>query len=224
MPHLTVNNISYYYELAGPDEGEPVVFLSGLTGDHNNWTLQVNRLKDRYRCLTFDWRDTGNSGPSPVEEYSIEDMAGDVAGLINGLNLGKCHLIGLSMGGAVTQEVALNYPELVADVVLASTFCDRTVPVQVPHDKRTPGNLRQSAAVKLHNTCDQLHLITVPALVVAGSKDTSTTPESQYTLASALADARYELIQGAGHLLHLEKAGDFNRLIQAFLEINPIQG
>src|SRR5690242_16899766 len=113
MPHLVVNAISLYYELAGPETGEAVVFLSGLTGDHNNWTLQVNRLKDRYRCLTFDWRDTGLSGHSPVEEYSTADMAGDVAGLIRGLNLGKSHLVGLSMGGAVAQEVALNYPELV---------------------------------------------------------------------------------------------------------------
>ena len=222
MPQLTVNDILLYYELTGPVEGEPVVFLSGLTGDHNNWTLQVNRLKDRYRCLTFDWRDTGNSGPSPVEEYTTEDMAGDVAGLIIGLNLGKSHIIGLSMGGAVAQEVALNYPELVASLVLASTFCDREVPVEVPDDKRTTGNLRHSAAVKIHNTCDRLHLITAPALVVAGSRDKSTTPESQHTLAAWLNDARYELIQGAGHLLHLEKAGEFNRLVQAFLEINSL--
>ncbi len=223
MAQLTVNHISLYYELVGPAEGEPVVFLSGLTGDHNNWTLQVNRLKDRYRCLTLDWRDTGNSGPSPVEQYSIRDMAGDVAGLIRALDLGKSHLIGLSMGGAVAQEVALTYPELVASLVLASTFCERPMPVEVPADKRTPGNLRQSAAVKVHDTGDRLHLITVPVLVVAGSRDKSTTPESQYALASWLPDARYELIQGAGHLLHLEKAGEFNRLVQAFLEVNPIQ-
>ncbi len=54
MPQLTVNGIPLYYELVGPADGEPIVFLSGLTGDHNNWTLQVNRLKDRYRCLTLD--------------------------------------------------------------------------------------------------------------------------------------------------------------------------
>ena len=74
----------------------------------------------------------------------------------------------------------------------------------------------------MHNACDRLHLITVPTLVVAGSRDKSTTPESQYTLAAWIPDARYELIQGAGHLLQLEKAGDFNRLLQAFLEVNPI--
>jgi pimeloyl-ACP methyl ester carboxylesterase len=222
MPQLTVNAIPLYYELVGPTEGEAVVFLSGLTGDHNNWTLQVNRLKNRYRCLTFDWRDTGNSGPSPVEQYSTLDMAGDVAGLIQGLGLGKSHLIGLSMGGAVAQEVALNYPEVVASLVLASTFCDRPMPVDVPVDKRTPGNLRQSAAVKLHTTCDRLHLITVPVLVVAGARDTSSTPESQYAYASGIPNARYELIQGAGHLLHLQKAGEFNRLVQAFLETHSI--
>ncbi|MDB5078387.1 MAG: hypothetical protein JWP00_311 [Chloroflexi bacterium] len=222
MPQIIVNDIPLYYELVGPSTGEPVVFLSGLTGDHNNWTLQVNRLKDHYRCLTLDWRDTGNSGPSPVTDYTIADMAGDVAGLIGALDLGKCHLIGLSMGGAVAQEVALNYPELVASLVLASTFCDREKAIEVPADKRTPGNLRQSLAVKQHNTCDRLHLITAPVLVVAGSRDKSTTPESQYALAAHLSDARYELLQGAGHLLHLEKAGDFNRLVQAFLEVNPV--
>lgn len=223
MPQLVVNDISLYYELVGPGVGEAVVFLSGLTGDHNNWTLQVNRLNDRYRCLTLDWRDTGHSGPSPVETYSIADMAGDVAGLIRGLNLGKSHVVGLSMGGAVAQEVALNYPKLVGSLVLASTFCDRPMPVEIPGDKRTTGNLRQQAAVKIHNTCDRLHLITAPTLVVAGSRDRSTTPESQYSFSAGIPDARYELIKGAGHLLQLEKAGDFNRLLQAFLEINPIQ-
>lgn len=222
MPQLVVNNIPIYYEMAGPDKGEAVIFLSGLTGDHNNWTLQVNRLKDRYRCVTFDWRDTGLSGESGMAEYSTADMAGDVAGLIQGLNLGQCHVVGLSMGGAVAQEVALNYPELVASLVLASTFCDRPDPVEVPAEKRTSGHLRQQAAVKMHNTCDRLHLITVPALVVAGSRDKSTTPESQYALAAWIPDPRYELIQGAGHLLQLEKAGDFNRLLQAFLEVHSL--
>lgn len=222
MPQLVANAVSLYYELAGPETGEAVIFLSGLTGDHNNWTLQVNRLKDRYRCLTFDWRDTGQSGPSPVEKYTTADMAGDVAGLIRGLNLGRSHLVGLSMGGAVAQEVTLNYPELVGSLVLASTFCDRPDPVEIPPDKRTTGHLRQQAAVKIHNTCDRLHLITAPTLVVAGSRDKSTTPQSQYDLAAWIPDARYELLQGAGHLLQLEKAGDFNRLLQAFLEINPI--
>ena len=223
MPQFVVNDISLYYELAGPEAGEAVVFLSGLTGDHNNWTLQVNRLKDRYRCLTFDWRDTGHSGLSQAHEYSTADMAGDVAGLILGLNLGKSHLVGLSMGGAVAQEVALNYPELVGSLVLASTFCDRPRPVEIPGDKRTTGHLRQQAAVKMHNTCDRLHLITAPTLVVAGSRDRSTTPQSQYAFSTGIPDARYELIQGAGHLLQLEKAGDFNRLLQAFLEVNPIE-
>lgn len=222
MPQLTVNAIPLYYELVGPVGGEPVVFLSGLTGDHNNWTLQVNRLQDRYRCLTFDWRDTGKSGPSPLEQYSIVDMAGDVAGLIQALALGKSHLIGLSMGGAVAQEVALNYPELVASLILASSFCDRSMAVEIPADKRTPGNLRQQAAVTMHSTCDSLHLISAPTLVVAGSRDKSTTPESQYAYAAWIPNARYELIQGAAHLLHLQKAGEFNRLIQAFIETHSI--
>ncbi|HEX2910941.1 MAG TPA: alpha/beta hydrolase [Chloroflexia bacterium] len=222
MPYIDTNHHSIYYELTGPDAGEAIVFLPGLTGDHNNWLLQVNSFKESYRCLTFDWRDTGLSAPSPCEEYSLRDMAADVAGMITGLNLGKSHLVGLSMGGAVAQEVALNYPQLVATVTIASSFSRRPSPSELPHNKRTPGNLRQSMAVQFHDTVERLPHLRLPVLVIAGSRDRTTPPHEQKEMAGQIPGAEYVMIERAGHTVQVEKAGDFNRTLRAFLEAHPV--
>lgn len=224
MPLLAINNgLNIYYELAGPTLGQPIVFLSGLTGDHNNWQLQVQSLSGDYRCLTFDWRDTGQSGASSPGEYTLADMAGDVAALIEGLQLGRCHLVGLSMGGAVAQEVGLGYPQVVASLTLASSFCLRPDGIELPPDKRTPGNLRHAAAVRFHDTSERLRqLASVPVQVVAGSRDRATPPEAQKAYAALIPAAEFVLIEGAGHYLHLEKAGAFNRQLRSFLAAHPV--
>lgn len=222
MPQAQVNDLTLYYELEGPPRGEPVVFLSGLTGDHNNWALQVRSFKERYRCLSFDWRDTGLSGPSPEPEYTLAEMAGDVAGLIQTLKLGRCHLVGLSMGGAVAQEVALIYPEVVATLTLASSFAVSRNVAEIPVNKRTVGNLRHAEAVSYHDTTDRLPDINVPTLVVAGSRDRSTPPDEQQAYAALIPGAEFILIEGAGHILQVEKAGEFNRRLLAFLAAHPI--
>ncbi len=224
MPIVQLDhNISLYYELAGNEQGEPVVFLSGLTGDHNNWQLQVQSLGDSYRCLSFDWRDTGYSSDSPTHDYTLVDLAQDVAGLIEKLALGRSHLVGLSMGGAVVQEVALNHPELVATLTLASSFAVRSAPTLLPASKRTPGNLRQAAAIGLHDTTDRLPALDFPTLVIAGARDHSTPPDHQQAYAALIPEAEFVLIEGAGHLVQVEKAGEFNRRLRAFLAAHPLR-
>ncbi len=219
MPIIeTAGGVRLYYELTGPDNGPSLIFLSGLTGDHNNWWLQVQSFSGTYRCLTFDWRDTGLSEFSQREEYSLLDLAGDVAGLIKGLHLEFSHLVGLSMGGAVAQEVALNYPQLVASLTLASSFAVRPVPSLLPENKRTPGNLRHWAAITAHDTSDRLPSLNLPVLVIAGSRDTVTPSVDQAAFASLILAAEFVKIEGAGHLVQVEKAGEFNRHLRAFIE------
>ncbi len=218
MPIIQTNGQSIYYELFGPAQAEAIVFLSGLTGDHKNWTLQVNSFQDRYRCLCFDWRDTGLSGISPLEEYGLSDMAEDVVGLIEGLGLGRVHLVGLSMGGAVAQLIALEYPERVATLTLASSFVVAPGLAELPPSKRTRGNLRQAIAASRHDVTARLSELRLSVLVVAGERDRTTLPETQRAYAALLPNAQFHLIERAGHTVQVEKAGEFNRTLAAFLE------
>lgn len=219
MPHLPINGVSLYYELTGQENAPSVVFMSGLTGDHNNWAFQLQSLKENYFCLTHDWRDTGQSEVSSLENYTLETLAADVAGLITQLDFGKSHIVGLSMGGAVAQHLALNHPELVKSLTLASSFAERgeNAP-ELPPKMRTVGNLRHAQALRQHNTLAKLAGLKIPVLVVAGSRDKTTPPEMQRDYAAHIPGAQFVLIENAGHMIQVEKAGEFNRTIAAFFE------
>ena len=218
MPQFTAPGApGLYYELHGFGTAPVIVFLSGLTGDHNNWWLQVQSFSATHRCLTFDWRDTGRSETGALEDYDLSVLATDVVSLIEGLALGKCHLVGLSMGGAVAQLVALDHPALVRSLTLASSFVVRPVPSLLPPDKRVGGYLRHWNALTLHDTRNRLGELKMPVLVLAGADDRITPPQSQEAYASGIPDCRFVKIAAGGHLLQAAKAGEFNRQLGAFI-------
>jgi pimeloyl-ACP methyl ester carboxylesterase len=119
MPQVSCNNLSFYYEEAG--EGTPLVFLNGLAGNHLFWSGQVRTFSRRFRCLSLDNRDSGQSSYA-TEPYVMADLAADVAGLLGKLDLPPAHLVGLSLGGMIAQEVALRYPQQVRSLVLVDTL------------------------------------------------------------------------------------------------------
>jgi pimeloyl-ACP methyl ester carboxylesterase len=102
-------------------QGQPLVFLNGLSGDHLYWMGQLRAFGKHHRCLAPDNRDVGRShwagGP-----YTTRDMAHDVAGLMERLQLPPAHVVGLSMGGMIAQELALLAPERVRGLVLVNTL------------------------------------------------------------------------------------------------------
>jgi 3-oxoadipate enol-lactonase len=121
MPVGKVKDINIFYRVDGPIEKHPVLLISGLGSDHRRWQPFIESLKDAYRCISFDNRDVGQS--ERIEfEYSINDMARDVAGLLETLGITSAHVIGNSMGGAIAQELALTYPNMVEGLVLISTY------------------------------------------------------------------------------------------------------
>jgi 3-oxoadipate enol-lactonase len=119
MPSIEANGQSLYYELHG--EGEPLVCVMGLSADTPAWALQLPAFSARHRTLIFDNRDVGQSSLADAA-YEIADVARDVLALADALELGSFHLLGLSMGGAIAQEVALASPERVRTLTLAMTF------------------------------------------------------------------------------------------------------
>jgi pimeloyl-ACP methyl ester carboxylesterase len=119
MPIAKVNGININYTVEG--RGEPLVMIMGLGGDQSAWKHQVSAFKTHYQVITFDNRGVGKSD-KPKGSYSPTLMAEDTIHLMDFLKIDKAHILGMSMGGLIAQEVAINYPERILKLILASTF------------------------------------------------------------------------------------------------------
>jgi 3-oxoadipate enol-lactonase len=118
MPTTQVGSHTVYYDDCGA--GHPVLFMMGLGSTRLGWWKQIEPFSRKFRVINMDNRDAGDSALS-TRRYRIANMAEDTAGVIKNLNLGRTHIIGISMGGMIAQELAIRNPELVDKLVLVST-------------------------------------------------------------------------------------------------------
>jgi pimeloyl-ACP methyl ester carboxylesterase len=116
VPFTEVNGQRLYYEEHG--EGEPLLCVMGLGTDVSGWRLQVPAWSRSFRMVVFDNRDVGRSSYTDAP-YEVVDMASDTLALADSLELESFHLLGISLGGAIAQELALAVP----DRVLTLTAC-----------------------------------------------------------------------------------------------------
>ena len=119
MPLAKVNSINISYQVEG--EGDPLVMIMGFAGGRSGWMRQIRFFRKYYRVITFDNRGAGKSD-RPPGPYSTRIMADDTVKLMDLLGIGQAHIMGLSMGGMIAQELAINYPNRVMKLVLASTY------------------------------------------------------------------------------------------------------
>jgi pimeloyl-ACP methyl ester carboxylesterase len=119
MAIAQVNGQQLYYEIHG--EGEPLLCVHGLGCDTLAWVPQVQAFASEYRTVLFDNRDVGQSSMAEPG-YEIADMARDALALADELGLESFHLLGVSMGGAIAQEIALEAPERIRSLTLTVTF------------------------------------------------------------------------------------------------------
>jgi 3-oxoadipate enol-lactonase len=139
MPFAEVNDQRLFYVERG--EGDPLPLITGLGGDHQSWGEQLLAFGERFRTIAFDNRDSGQSSEAP-EAYEVADLAKDALGLADALELRDFHLLGMSLGGAIAQEVALAAPERVRTLTLAMTWGGDG------HWGRTRGRLMANAAMR----------------------------------------------------------------------------
>lgn len=119
MSRATVNGIKIHYIIKG--QGEPLVLIGGFDSPLQTWARQTAVFKKYFKVITFDARGTGRSS-KPSGPYSVAVMAEDVIKLMDLLNIEKAHIVGVSLGGLVAQEIAIQYPQRVEKLVLGTTF------------------------------------------------------------------------------------------------------
>ena len=88
------------------------------------WDPQMAALTGKFKVLRFDTRGHGQSS-APAGEYTLEQLADDVKGLLDALKIKQTHWVGLSMGGMIGQAFALKYPGVFQSMVLADTTSRR---------------------------------------------------------------------------------------------------
>ena len=123
MPIAAVAGGEIHYEDAG--QGEPLIFVSGLNGVGRYWTPQVSLFAQQFRVITYDQRGTGSSDRIQ-REFSVDQMAEELIGLMDLLKIERAHLVGMSTGGAIGQTIAIEHPERLMKLALCSTWthCD----------------------------------------------------------------------------------------------------
>jgi pimeloyl-ACP methyl ester carboxylesterase len=119
MPLAAVDGIDLYYEDTG--SGPPLLLIAGLSGNTLGWAMLLPALAQYFRVIAFDNRGAGRSS-TPPGPYTTREMADDAAALLDHLGIERAHVIGLSLGGMIAQELALAHPERVDHLVLYATY------------------------------------------------------------------------------------------------------
>jgi pimeloyl-ACP methyl ester carboxylesterase len=122
---LEVNGVGLCAQTFGSADDPAVLLVMGLAASMLHWEDELcERLAGGSRfVIRYDHRDTGHSVAYPpgAPGYTGDDLVADAAGVIDALKVGPAHVVGFSMGGALAQLLALDYPERVASLTLIST-------------------------------------------------------------------------------------------------------
>jgi pimeloyl-ACP methyl ester carboxylesterase len=251
VPTVRTPAAELHYERSG--SGEPLLLIQGMSGTHVSWGDPfVAPLRESFDVVAFDNRGIGLS--APIEgEFTIVEMAEDAAGLLDELGIESAHVVGISMGGMIAQELALAEPDRLRSLTLGCTYCggpgsqlmpqgsveilaagmmsgDRDKAIRaswevnlspafradesgytafhematsVPAAKRTIE--LQAQAIFGHDTSARLGEISTPTLIVHGTEDGVLPYPNGELIASLMPAARFETLEGIGHMFWWEQ-------------------
>jgi len=132
MAKAETNGIEIYYEEHG--SGEPLLLIMGWGGNAASWRPQLAGLAEHFRVIAFDNRGVGRTS-APEGPYTIPQMAQDATGLMDELDIRRAHIFGISMGGMIAQELAIEQPNRIDKLVLGCT---------------SPGSTQAAGVAQLH--------------------------------------------------------------------------
>ena len=237
-----------YYDLAGPEAGPVVCITHSLASDGGSWAEQVPPLLQAgFRVLRLDMR--GHGGSDPVAgDYTMQALAGDVATVLDALAIPRVHYIGLSIGGMIGQNFAIEHSaklisamweermsivrranslEPLADGTVERWFTDafrsgkpgRWKQIRDTVAATTPaGYLGCSTAIMNFDFTAKSPSLRIPVLVVCGAEDPGTPASENRRLAGLVPGGRYEEIPGMRHFPNVEAPDAFNRIMIGWLE------
>ena len=111
-----------HYEVTGKSGATPVLMIQGLGASKNAWNLQRIAMATRFRIISFDNRGAGRSD-KPTEPFTLEQMADDAIAVLDAAGIDTAHVVGASMGGVISQIVAVKFPHRVRSLTLVCTAC-----------------------------------------------------------------------------------------------------
>jgi pimeloyl-ACP methyl ester carboxylesterase len=233
--------------------GEPLLLIQGMSGHSLHWGEPfLTELERDFELITIDNRGTGDS-PRVDAPFSIAELADDASGVLDELGIESAHVLGISMGGMIAQELTLRHPDKVRTLTLGCTYAggpegrltspevvgllteamqsgDRERAVRVgwgvnvseafAADESNYETFREAAltkpvavqvimlkrqAIMGHDTSSRLGEITAPTLVIHGTEDQMLDVSNGEAIARAIPGARFERLEGVGHMFWIEQ-------------------
>ena len=123
IPFVSVTDgTRIHYEVTGKPGATPVLMIQGLGASKNAWNLQRIAMATRFRIISFDNRGAGRSD-KPTVPFTLEQMADDALAVLDAAGIETAHVVGASMGGVISQIVAVKHPHRVRSLTLVCTAC-----------------------------------------------------------------------------------------------------
>lgn len=251
MPTVSTPTAELHYERRG--SGEPLLLIQGMSGTHLAWGEPFRgALEEQFDVVVFDNRGIGLSAPIDGP-FTIAEMAEDTAGLMEALEIERAHVVGISMGGMIAQELAFARPERLRSLTLGCTYCggpgaqlmpqenaeklmagmasgDREKAIRASYEVNLSPAFRaeesrfeafhemattvpaarqtielQVQAIFGHDTHERLGEIAAPTLIVHGTDDGVLPFANGELIASLMPAARFEPLDGVGHMFWWEQ-------------------
>lgn len=121
MPRIDLNGLESYYEIYGT--GEPLVFIHGLGSSTRDWEAQVGHFSKKYQVIVYDVRGHGKTD-KPSGKYSVPQFSEDLTALLDALEIGRAHICGLSMGGMIAFQFAVDHPGRIKSLTVVNQIPD----------------------------------------------------------------------------------------------------
>ena len=235
MPYLDRDGVRIHYQTFGPESGAmPLLLTHGFSTSSAMWQPNVAALAAARPLITWDLRGHGSSDAGDdLARYSHEACVADMAALLDACGIARAVAGGLSLGGFLSLEFCLAYPDRVAGLVLCDTGPGyRSVEARQQWNDRAMAlaeRLQRDSALGLAlaargmltqrdaRVIDALPAITVPALVLVGARDTDYLGAAEY-MAAKLPRAAHAVIPDAGHASNVDQPDLFSQQVLAFLD------